>query len=633
MKHATTLFKSIVFLLLFWLLFFDIQRIIFFLFHYNEIAKSSELSEILGVFTHSLRVDLSTAGYLMALFVLAKLLSNYFPSKITQGLVYLVFYSELLLICLVHSGELVAYYEWGHKLTSRVFMHLSTPDEVFRTAEYSAAFLFFGVLLFELAVGAYLAYKFKFLSRINPHESTSKIRRILMPAGIALGSLCVFFLFARGGWQQIPINIDASYYSSDQVLNDISVNSAYFFGNSFVVYNKSDLAQHIPEVVEKENMVLMDSLFSFERNHDRQFITAKKPNLVFLIMEGWSANVMRSINPGQKTATPNFDQLSKSGVLFSNIYATNTTSEIGNTSIFAGYPSIPENAISLFPDKHRKLPTINQELKKQGYSTHYLFSGDLKYGNIKGFLMEHEFDELADENDFPAGLKKGKLNYYDKDLYAFLLKKIDKSAKHPFLQCAFTGSTHSPYDYPQTGKKKFSGEEMDYLNSMVYADKCLGDFIKKCKTKSWYKNTIFVIISDHGHATPMATTPYDTKFFNIPLLFFGEPIAKAYKGKVMRNIGSQGDIAGTLLKQLGLDNSKFIFSKDLMSPNVKEFAFHATIRGYGYVNPMGSYLSNFDSKRITSSDLDPETTFENTLHQGEGCLYRFYKHFEQLDRK
>ena len=261
MKHSTTLFKSIVFLLLFWLLFFEIQRVIFLLFHYKEIAKQTELDEILGIFTHSIRVDLSTSGYLMALFVLAKLLANYVPSKITQALVYLVFYAELLLICLVHSGELVAYYEWGHKLTSRVFMHLSTPDEVFRTAEYSAAFLFFGVLLFELAIGSYLAYMFKFLSRINLQEGTSKISRIFKPAAIALGSLCVFFLFARGGWQQIPINIDASYYSSDQVLNDISVNSAYFFGNSFVVYNKSDLAQHIPQVVEKENKTLIDSLF------------------------------------------------------------------------------------------------------------------------------------------------------------------------------------------------------------------------------------------------------------------------------------------------------------------------------------------------------------------------------------
>ena len=270
MKHSTTLFKSIVFLLLFWLLFFEIQRVIFLLFHYKEIAKQTELDEILGIFTHSIRVDLSTSGYLMALFVLAKLLANYVPSKITQALVYLVFYAELLLICLVHSGELVAYYEWGHKLTSRVFMHLSTPDEVFRTAEYSAAFLFFGVLLFELAIGSYLAYMFKFLSRINLQEGTSKISRIFKPAAIALGSLCVFFLFARGGWQQIPINIDASYYSSDQVLNDISVNSAYFFGNSFVVYNKSDLAQHIPQVVEKENKTLIDSLFLFERDKNNE---------------------------------------------------------------------------------------------------------------------------------------------------------------------------------------------------------------------------------------------------------------------------------------------------------------------------------------------------------------------------
>jgi hypothetical protein len=62
-----------------------------------------------------------------------------------------------------------------------------------------------------------------------------------------------------------------------------------------------------------------------------------------------------------------------------------------------------------------------------------LFSGDLKYGNIKGFLMEHRFDVLEDETDFPKGLKKGKLNYYDQDLYSLLLKKIVTKKKDIYL--------------------------------------------------------------------------------------------------------------------------------------------------------------------------------------------------------
>ena len=43
---------------------------------------------------------------------------------------------EALIVIFIHSGEINAYPEWNHKLTSRVFTHLSNPDEVFRTADY-----------------------------------------------------------------------------------------------------------------------------------------------------------------------------------------------------------------------------------------------------------------------------------------------------------------------------------------------------------------------------------------------------------------------------------------------------------------------------------------------------------------
>lgn len=155
---------------------------------------------------------------------------------------------------------------------------------------------------------------------------------------------------------------------------------------------------------------------------------------------------------GIEGATPNFDKLTKQGLLFTNIYATGGTSEIGNSTVFSGYPALPEIFISMQPDKHRKIPSFNQDLKKWGYNSNYLFSGDLKYGNIGGYFTDHGFDVVEDENDFPKNLNRGKLNYYDEDLFKILIKKMDLT-KRPFMHCAFTGSTHSPYDFPNRGTK------------------------------------------------------------------------------------------------------------------------------------------------------------------------------------
>ena len=631
MNSVITYTKPILYFFIYWLLIFSFQRILFFSYHFNEIPKNTGLLSCLMVFLYSFRLDLSTIAFLAPLYIIIKSIQISYSTRWLNILLKSLVYTYVFLVSFIHSGEVIAYYEWGHKLTSRVFMHLAMPDEVVRTADGSSIFHFTLLLLIELSVAFLLLRKVKSIIDSPSHEKPTTLFPYLKSIATIFVGLPICLLLARGGVQQIPINIDAAYFSKHQILNDVSVNSCYFFGNSFVLYNKSDASEHLPKITPQAAQLEINRLFAFDREHENNFISATRPNIVIIILEGWSANAMGSINPC-KTATPNFDNLAKEGVLFTKTYATNTTSEIGNTSIFAGYPSVPETAISLYPEKHRKLPTINEKLQKKGYSTHYLFSGDLKYGNIKGFLMEHHFDELEDESDFPKGLKRGKLNYYDQDLYALLFKKISVT-KSPFLHCAFTGSTHSPYDYPLLKKKTFSGEEDNYLNSMVYADKCLGDFIAKSKKTSWYKNTIFVVVSDHGHASPGINSPFETAFFNIPMLIFGEPIIKEYRGKKINKIGSQADLAATLLHQLHMDSEEFLYSKDLMSPNAQEFAFYSTIRGYGYINPLGNIRYNFDAKKFISSDELTKQGKFSTRKESEACFYAFFKHFEHLDAK
>lgn len=631
MNSIITYAKPTLYFFMYWLLIFSFQRILFIGYHVNEIPKNTGLLSCLMVFLYSFRLDLSTIAFLAPLYIIIKSIQISYSTRWLNILLKSLIYTYVFLVSFIHSGEVIAYYEWGHKLTSRVFMHLAMPDEVVRTADGSSIFHFTLLLLIELSVAFLLLRKVKSIIDSPSHEKPTTLFPYLKSIATIFVGLPICLILARGGVQQIPINIDAAYFSKHQILNDVSVNSCYFFGNSFVLYNKSDASEHLPKITPQAAQLEINRLFAFNREHENNFISEARPNIVIIILEGWSANAMGSIKPC-KTATPNFDNLAKEGLLFTKIYATNTTSEIGNTSIFAGYPSIPETAISLYPEKHRNLPTINEKLQNKGYSTHYLFSGDLKYGNIKGFLMEHHFDELEDEADFPKELKRGKLNYYDQDLYTLLLKKISVT-KSPFLHCAFTGSTHSPYDYPLLKKNPFSGEEDNYLNSMVYADQCLGDFITKSKKTSWYKNTIFVVVSDHGHASPGINSPFETAFFNIPMLIFGEPIIKEYRGKKINKIGSQADLAATLLHQLHMDSKEFLYSKDLMSPNAHEFAFYSTIRGYGYINPLGNIRYNFDAKKFTTSNgLTNQGKF-STLRESEACFYVFFKHFEHLDAK
>jgi len=265
-------------------------------------------------------------------------------------------------------------------------------------------------------------------------------------------------------------------------------------------------------------------------------------------------------------------------------------------------------------------------LKKWGYTSHYIFSGDLKYGNIGSFFTDHGFDVVEDENDFPGNLQRGKLNYYDEDLYDLLIQKINNT-KGPFMHCAFTGSTHSPYDYPNRGTQKWKGSEADFMSSMFYAEKCLDDFIAKCKKKKWYKNKTFVLVADHGHASPNVTDPNLGAYFHVPLLIFGEPLKKEYRGETIETLGSQADIVRTLLYQMGGDYKRYTWSKDLLNPNCPQFALHTINRGFGWITENGNFSFHMDAKNYPDQTYSKKTLKkkEKRYHSYMSLIYKEYK--------
>lgn len=624
MKGVRQLFISVLKLFLFWVLLFDFQRLLFSIHNWDKFGDVSWGDWFL-TFIYSLRLDLSTAAYLSVL-PLTMLLVRYFhPAKWNLRMFQGVLLTEALLVALIHAGEINAYTEWHHKLTSRVFMHLSNPDEVVRTADYSMTIWFAIYTILEI-VFAWRIMRWLFNSEWIK-ESVNWFVKV--PVGIVMYSAYVgfFFLLARGGWQQIPLNIDSAYFTNNHVANDLSVNSVYYFGNSYLLYNRSEIDEFLPKMDPEKAEAIVSKMMDYPREHDTMILKDQKPNVVFIIMESWSAEAIGCLSE-TKGATPNFDALAKEGLLFTNLYATGSTSEIGNSSIFSGYPGVPEISISNQPEKHRKLHSLNEDFQDWGYSTHYIFSGDLKYGNIGGYFMDHGFQDVKDENDFPKDLPRGKLNYFDKDLYDILIQRINNT-NGKFLHCAFTGSTHPPYDYPKKGRQDWTGVEADFMNSIIYADECLGDFIKKCKKQKWYKNTLFVFVADHSHSTPSVPVPYSGEYYRIPLLLWGEPLKDMYRGKRIDKVGSQADVAATLLYQMGGDPSRYPWSKDLLNPQCPEFALHTIIRGYGWRTDKGFMTYQMEQKQYIQNTFAPQE-FDNELEKGHAFLTTVYQAYKRL---
>ena len=170
MNSIITYTKPILYFFMYWLLIFSFQRILFFSYHFNEIPKNTGLLSCLMVFIYSIRLDLSTIAFLAPLYIIIKSIQISYSTRYLNILLKSLIYTYVFLVSFIHSGEVIAYYEWGHKLTSRVFMHLAMPDEVVRTADGSSIFHFTLLLLIELSVAFLLLRKVKSIIDSPSHE-------------------------------------------------------------------------------------------------------------------------------------------------------------------------------------------------------------------------------------------------------------------------------------------------------------------------------------------------------------------------------------------------------------------------------------------------------------------------------
>lgn len=64
------------------------------------------------------------------------------------------------------------------------------------------------------------------------------------------------------------------------------------------------------------------------------------------------------------------------------------------------------------------------------------------------------------------------------------------------------------------------------------------------------------------------------------MLWLGGPLDTV---GVVSRVGSQTDLARTLLYQLNIDASRFIFSRNLLASSEKHFAYYAFNDGFGFI--------------------------------------------------
>ncbi|WP_162053919.1 LTA synthase family protein [Pontibacter pamirensis] len=598
----------------FWVLYFIVARALFLMYHAEH---SSELTtpEILDTFLYGLRLDFSFTAYICAIPFFSLLLAALWPRLRVQGFIRVYTFTLVVLLSFLLAADLELYTYWGFRLDATPLQYLNTPDEMAASAAAAPLFLLL-LLAMVLSSASVIVYRlfFDLEKFIYPRNKRNY-------SAFSLLYLALLVLPMRGGVQQIPINQSVAYFSSKPYANHAGLNMPWNLMHDLIKYRKAGKNPYKymspEEAAQRVQHLYGATPFTGSVQQD---VAASKPNVLFIILESYTAKFVESLG-GEQGVTPNLDRLAAEGISFTNIYASGDRSEKGMVALLSGYPVQTTTSIIKTPKKTAQLPQLSKVFKQQRYSTSYYYGGELEFANIRSYLMNGAYDRLIAKDDFPASSYNSKWGAHDHILFERVLQDLNQE-QNPFFSTVYTLSSHEPFEIPIEPVFDGNDEEAKFRNSVYYTDQALGNFIKQAKQEPWWQNTIVVITADHGHVMPGNDPPYAPSKYHIPFVITGGAIIE--RGVKVMTIGSQTDIAATLLAKLNLPHQDFNWSRNLLEPSPDSFAFYVFKDGFGYITPQG--ILTFDNNAQQPITSDTGIT-EEQLRNGKAYMQYSFEDF------
>ncbi len=239
-------------------------------------------------------------------------------------------------------------------------------------------------------------------------------------------------------------------------------------------------------------------------------------------------------------------------------------------------------------------------------------------------MLSQQVEENIDKKDFPANSYNSKWGAYDHYVFNRVFADCQKDAAkgQPFFKAIMTLTSHEPFEVPMETVIQGNDEANLFRNSVVYADRSLGDFVRQCKAQPWWDNTLIIFVADHGHRLPLNLANHELQKFRIPMIWVGG--ALAVQDTVVNTLCSQTDIAPTLLAQLNQPNTQYVFGKNIFAAE-QPHAFYAFNNGFGYVSPRGKLVYDLNGNTI----LQMEGDTSKLILEGKACLQALGQDFNQ----
>ena len=599
MRRIGTFIK--VFLL--WTLVGMVSKVVFLLV-YHSLLEGAGLGSQLLVVWYGLRLDVAMAGYLTLIPGLLLIASVWTNWRLFRWLWNGYFAVASPLAVLAYIANLGLYGYWGFPLDNTPLLYLKTSP-----TDAMASLTWWQLTILPLTIVFLSLALFQIGTRLYPKKVYQTKGRIV--EYVLLPLLTVSLLLPIRGGVSTGTNHTGSVYFSDNIrLNHAAVNPIFSFMEA--VLHQEEIGTRYRFMADDEATALFGPLtYTSLRTDTANF---QRPNIILIVLESFSDSVMRV-----QGVTPNLLRLTTEGLYFPRFYANSFRTDRALVSIHSGLPAQPTMSVMDMPRKSTSLPAIAGQLARNGYQTTFYYGGDINYSNMRSYFVGTGFQTVVSDSDFPARQHTGKWGVADGPVFERMLADLKAKSSKPFFCSIMTASSHEPFDVPDYHVIK----ENEALNAFSYSDYCLGQFIKQLKTLPSWENTLVAIVPDHLGAWPENADNYQLWRYHIPFVIVGGAIKAGTQCHV---VGSQIDIAATLLGLAGIDHSGFTYSKDLLDANAPHFAFFSFPDAMGMVTDSSSIVFNNITGKVQSA-VGNDT--ERLLTKAKAYLQKLYDDLEK----
>ncbi|QAA80858.1 alkaline phosphatase family protein [Aequorivita sp. H23M31] len=610
-----------------------IVRLSFLVWSFSEVDKG--FSALLSTFVIGFLFDITTLSfftipYLIYLLLLPK---KFYGSILDRIVTYFGFSLVTLIVLFSFFGEFTFWDEFHRRFNFIAVDYLIYTYEVVKNIDesYPLPLLISGMLIMVLG-SVYI------VSKLGYFKSTFTSQTSFLPKLYA--ALPWFIIALIAGFF---ITNSIADFSKNRYNNELAKAGIYSF---FAAFRNNELPykDFYKTISEKEAFAYLKSVYtragdslidpeanSIYRKVVNSHSTQKDltPNVIFICVESLSADFLKTFG-NEEHITPTLDSLANHSLFFQNLYATGTRTVRGMEAITLSIPPTPGRSI-VKRKNNQGLFTIGEVFKEKGYVRNFFYGGDGYFDNMNTYFGGNGFNIIDRGRGFllDASITTNRTNIDDKevtfenawgvcdmDIYNKVLKEADKAhtSDKPFFDFVMTTSNHKPYTYPEGKIDIPSGTSRE--GAVKYTDYAIKEFLKQAKDKPWYKNTVFVIMSDHC-ASSAGRWELDVKNYHIPAFIINLPNKSPLKAS---QLASQFDLFPTLFAQFNWDYDSNLFGQDILKMDpTEERAFIGNYRKLGLLKDNKVMIldelgdANFYSWNPVDNALSPQPLNEEFM--------------------